>query len=115
MQDAASMMFIAYVDEDQPVGLVRFALQNHSATVSVSIAAEFRGRGVGSRVISKACQALFAAHPVTKIHAYIKPDNIASRKVFAKAGFMREPDVPYQGTTAVMMTIEREKTALLAN
>jgi RimJ/RimL family protein N-acetyltransferase len=104
IQDPACVMFLA-------LGLVRFDMQNHSAMVSVSIAAEFRGQGWGSRLISKACKAFFAARPGGRVNAYIKQDNIASQNAFARAGFSREPDVPYQGETAVMMSLHRENIA----
>jgi RimJ/RimL family protein N-acetyltransferase len=109
IQDPACLMFIALLDGGEPMGLVRFDMQGHSAVVSVSIAAEFRGRGLGGRLIRKACEAFFAARPIARVNAYIKKDNVASQKVFARAGFSREPDVPYQGDTAVMMSLSREK------
>jgi spore coat polysaccharide biosynthesis protein SpsF len=108
IHDPACVMFLALLDEAHPLGLVRFDMQRHSASVSVSIAAEFRGRGWGGRLISKACQALLAARPVARVNAYIKRDNVASQHAFARAGFRREPDVLYQGETAVMMSLRRE-------
>jgi UDP-2,4-diacetamido-2,4,6-trideoxy-beta-L-altropyranose hydrolase len=111
LQDPACLMFIALLDDGQPLGVVRFDMQRHSATVSVSIAAEFRGRGVGGRLIRKACEALLAIRPISRVNAYIKKDNVASQHVFAKAGFSRESDVPYQGELAVMMSVSREKIA----
>jgi UDP-2,4-diacetamido-2,4,6-trideoxy-beta-L-altropyranose hydrolase len=108
LQDPACLMLLAFLDGGRPLGLARFDMQSHSAVVSVSIAAEFRGRGWGGRVIRKACEAFFAARPVARVNAYIKKDNVASQHAFAKAGFSREPDVPYQGDTAVMMSLRRE-------
>jgi RimJ/RimL family protein N-acetyltransferase len=104
-------MFLAFLDGERPLGLARFDMQSHSATVSVSIDAEFRGQGWGARLIRKACEAFFAACPVARVKAYIKPDNVASQKAFAKAGFSRQPDVLLQGDTAVMMSVSREKIA----
>lgn len=109
IQDPACLMFLALLDGERPLGLGRFDLQDHSAIVSVSIAAEFRGQDWGGRVIRKACEALFAAHPVAKVTAYIKQDNVASQHAFAKAGFSREPDVLYQGDSAVMMSLSKDK------
>jgi UDP-2,4-diacetamido-2,4,6-trideoxy-beta-L-altropyranose hydrolase len=111
IQDPACVMFLALLDGEQPLGLARFDMQSHSASVSVSIAAEFRTRGWGGRLIRKACEAFFAARPVARVNAYIKQDNVASQHAFAKAGFSREPDVPYQGETAVMMSLRRENIA----
>ena len=109
IQDPACLMFLALLDGGRPLGLARFDMQGHTAIVSVSIAAEFRGQGWGGRMIRKACEALFAARPVAKVNACIKKDNVASQHAFAKAGFSREPDVPYQGDSAVMMSLSREK------
>jgi UDP-2,4-diacetamido-2,4,6-trideoxy-beta-L-altropyranose hydrolase len=111
IQDPACLMFLAFVDGRRPLGLARFDIQSHSAMVSVSIAAEWRGQGWGGRVIRKACEAIFAARPVARVNAYIKQDNIASQSAFANAGFSREPDVPYAGETAVMMSLRRENIA----
>jgi UDP-2,4-diacetamido-2,4,6-trideoxy-beta-L-altropyranose hydrolase len=108
LRDPACLMFLAFLDGGRPLGLARFDMQRHSAIVSVSIAAEFRGRGWGGRLIRKACEAFFVARPVARINAYIKKDNIASQNAFAKAGFSREPDVLYQGDIAVMMSLSRE-------
>jgi RimJ/RimL family protein N-acetyltransferase len=79
IQDPACLLFLALLDGERPLGLVRFDLQGHSAIVSVSIGAEFRGQGWGGTVIRKACEALFAARPVAKVNACIKKDNIASQ------------------------------------
>jgi UDP-2,4-diacetamido-2,4,6-trideoxy-beta-L-altropyranose hydrolase len=111
IQDPACLMFLAFLDGGRPLGLARFDIQGHSAIVSVSIAAELRGRGWGARVIRKACEAFFAARPVARVNAYIKQDNVASQNAFAKAGFRREPDVPYAGDTAVLMSLHRENIA----
>jgi RimJ/RimL family protein N-acetyltransferase len=111
LQAPACVMFLALLDGGRPLGLARFDMQGHSAIVSVSIDAEFRGQGWGGRVISKACEAFFAARPVARVNAYIKKDNVASQHAFAKAGFSREPDVLYQGDTALMMSLSREKIA----
>jgi UDP-2,4-diacetamido-2,4,6-trideoxy-beta-L-altropyranose hydrolase len=109
IQDPACLLFLALLDGERPLGLARFDMQGHSATVSVSIAAEFRGQGWGGRMIRKACEAVFTARPVAKVNAYIKQDNVASQHAFAKAGFSRESDVSYQGDTAVMMSLSRGK------
>jgi UDP-2,4-diacetamido-2,4,6-trideoxy-beta-L-altropyranose hydrolase len=111
VRDPACVMFMAVLGGGRPLGLARFDIQNHSAIVSVSIAAEFRGRGLGSGVIRMACETFFAARPVTQVNAYIKQDNVASQHVFAKAGFTRKPDVPYQEETAVMMSLSRQDIA----
>ena len=111
LQDPACLMFLAFLDGGRPLGLARFDMQNHSAMVSVNIAAEFRGRGWGGRVIRKACEAFFAARPVARVNAYIKKDNVASQHAFAKAGFSHETDVPYAGDTAVLMSLRRGKIA----
>jgi UDP-2,4-diacetamido-2,4,6-trideoxy-beta-L-altropyranose hydrolase len=108
IQDPACVMFLAFLNGGPPLGLARFNMQGHSAMMSVSLAAEFRGRGWGSRLISRACEAFFVAHPVTRVNAYIKQDNVASQHAFAKAGFSREPDVPCQGEMAVMMSLRKE-------
>jgi UDP-2,4-diacetamido-2,4,6-trideoxy-beta-L-altropyranose hydrolase len=55
--------------------------------LDVSVAREFRGAGVGSRLIDLAVGEIFASTGMSRVHAYILPQNAGSRRAFENAGF----------------------------
>lgn len=75
-----------YVVEDNNgkfIAQVRFDKKNGENIISVSIAKAFRGKGLGAKII-KECSEKSNLSP---IYAYVKKDNIASKKVFIKANY----------------------------
>jgi len=87
LRDPQSVLYVGETDAQAPVGQVRFQRQGESATLSVSVAPEFRGAGWGAALISFSIRALIRAHPVSRIDAQIKPENEASIRLFRKSGF----------------------------
>lgn len=79
-------LYIA-MDGARPAGYVRYQLDGPRAVVSVSLARAYRGRGYGSRIIAAGSDELFATTGVTRIDAYVKPENVASLRAFRSAGF----------------------------
>lgn len=71
----------------RPIGQVRFACDGDVATISVSLAPEYRGQGWGASLIGRASRRLLAQGPVRTIVALIRQDNGASRRAFALAGY----------------------------
>jgi UDP-2,4-diacetamido-2,4,6-trideoxy-beta-L-altropyranose hydrolase len=63
--------------------------ENGHGEIDVSVAREFRGQGIGSRLIDLAARGLFASAAVSAIHAYILPKNVASQRAFEMCGFRR--------------------------
>ena len=72
-----------------PIGQVRFDMTSpHEAAISIVIAPEWRGKGLGGKIIREGIALFRSEHPeIYTIIAFIKPDNIPSRKVFAGCGF----------------------------
>src|SRR6266849_8648348 len=87
MASSNCIMYIAVSDDNTPIGQVRYDRDGDEATISVSLARQFRGQGYGSCLLQKAAQQLFTSAPVQTLHAYVKQDNVASARAFAKAGF----------------------------
>jgi UDP-2,4-diacetamido-2,4,6-trideoxy-beta-L-altropyranose hydrolase len=87
LKDPNCELFIAVDASDRPLGQVRFELADREAIVSVSVDRRHRKKGYGQRIIERACQRLFDKRKVTLIHAYLRPENRASRRLFDKAGF----------------------------
>lgn len=80
--------YLALDSKDAPVGQVRFDVTEPGvAEIDVSIAADFRGAGYGSALLRLAAKRLFRESSITTIRALIKLQNLASARVFEKAGF----------------------------
>lgn len=78
----------------EPLGVVRLdALQDlpTACVVSINVAPQARGRGVGGRALAAATEAAIKLGFDT-IDAYIRPSNVASVRAFEKAGYkLSEP------------------------
>lgn len=109
LSDASCHFYIAVDEQDTPLGQVRFDVDENEAVISVSIDPAFRGRGYAAAMIANACRSLSHRDLVRRIHAYIKPENVASRRTFAKAGFAEIGTTTRPGCCAVHLVFEQEK------
>ena len=79
---------------DNLAGVIRFdKLENTDQTydVSINVAPNNRGKGVGKRLLSKALERFLQdATDANTIIAVIKKENIASTRTFLSAGFQEE-------------------------
>ena len=66
---------------------MRYDITHKEATISVAVSQPFRGCGYGRQVILLGCQKIGQYSGIEKINAYVKPNNLASLKVFLKCGF----------------------------
>lgn len=55
------------------------------------ISPEVEGRGFMTESVTSLCERLFENTPVDRIMCEIRPDNIPSRRVAAKCGFLQDP------------------------
>lgn len=86
----ARLILIAEID-GQSAGMVRYDKDGETAEVSINIAPEARGHGMGARLLSGSISALSSHWPdVETIVARIRPDNAASLRAFANAGYAHE-------------------------
>jgi UDP-2,4-diacetamido-2,4,6-trideoxy-beta-L-altropyranose hydrolase len=111
LADPDTVFYIALNAEDAPVGQVRFAIEDGVATISVSVAAAYRSEGYGAEAIRLASQQLFYETDIGLIHAYIKHDNPASARAFAKAGYTDAGGAQIQEHEAYHMTLKRDDDA----
>ena len=74
---------------------------NGQGEIDVSVAREFRGEGAGGRLIDLAVRELFASTAMSRIHAYILPQNIASQRAFENAGFQKAGEEQVKGHRAL--------------
>jgi UDP-2,4-diacetamido-2,4,6-trideoxy-beta-L-altropyranose hydrolase len=72
------------------IGQARSQKHKNEATVSISIQAEFRGLGYGTRIVSEISKAILNENDVSRINALIKPSNKSSINAFQKAGYLKK-------------------------
>jgi spore coat polysaccharide biosynthesis predicted glycosyltransferase SpsG/RimJ/RimL family protein N-acetyltransferase len=88
LQNENYLFLLFFSGEQEFVGQVRFNIENDEATVSISIAKDFRGKRLSSQMLILSCRELFHKFcSVNKIKAIIKIENSSSVKGFEKAGF----------------------------
>lgn len=82
-----STMMLLFLSEEKPVGQVRIERSGPTAVIGISIAAEFRGKGLASEMLRTTAELYIKEHPDTAIDAFIKEENQSSINAFQKAGF----------------------------
>jgi len=108
LADSNCRLYILIDQGDQSMGFVRFDLRDGGCgEVSLSIAADRRGRGYGSEALRLACERFFAEVDTAVIVAHIKPDNTPSVRTFERAGFKHEGTTQVAGHDAVRMTMSQ--------
>ena len=78
--------YVAQTPDGDFAAQIRFNKEDEGFVISVSIDKNFRGKGLGAKIIEAATKKL-NNYPVI---AYVKTDNIPSQKSFIKAGY--KPD-----------------------
>lgn len=102
IHDPNCFFFIALDEEDKPVGQVRFdANHNDEAEIDVSIDRSKRGLGYGSLLVSMAVEEIFRVTSLRAVHAFVKPENTASIRVFEKSKFKKVGIETVGGNTAI--------------
>jgi uncharacterized SAM-binding protein YcdF (DUF218 family)/L-amino acid N-acyltransferase YncA len=89
LDDPDRAFFIGMAD-GQEIGFVRLDRCGPEATVSIALAPEARGRRLARPFLSSALDG--CPWPVTHIKAVVRPENAASRALFAGAGFRLRTD-----------------------
>jgi UDP-2,4-diacetamido-2,4,6-trideoxy-beta-L-altropyranose hydrolase len=85
-----------------PVGQIRFEKREVSdADLDVTVDGRLRGLGFGGRLIDLGANWAFQESGLTRLNAFVKPENVASAKAFERAGFKRQETVTIKGQTAL--------------
>jgi UDP-2,4-diacetamido-2,4,6-trideoxy-beta-L-altropyranose hydrolase len=98
LADPNHLFFIATNGNKNPLGQIRYSVEGKNATVSFSIAQEYRNLGYGSKVLRVAALKLFYETEVEDILAFVKADNSVSFKTFQNAGFKKIEELSLHGT-----------------
>lgn len=79
----------------QPVGLIRFQIEDDQATLSYLLDAAYRGRGLAASLLLAGTRAVILAFPgLRQIVGYVQQSNVASIKAFQRAGYTITVDLP---------------------
>jgi UDP-2,4-diacetamido-2,4,6-trideoxy-beta-L-altropyranose hydrolase len=85
---ANCVLLVIETEEGVPLATVRFDRTDAAWNINYSLAAEYRGRGLGPRIVELALEALLREHPgPTCIQAQVRATNEPSRRVFRRLGF----------------------------
>jgi UDP-2,4-diacetamido-2,4,6-trideoxy-beta-L-altropyranose hydrolase len=90
LSDEQSLLLVAEDESGDSIGQIRFDMRGQDAELHISLAKEKRGAGLAVSAVNAAVVELFARRQCERVHAYVKPENIASQRVFEKAGFTVE-------------------------
>ena len=90
MKDQNCRQYI-YMHQGMETGQIRLIACGESAEISYSICPKKRGQGHGNRILELICEQAKRDFPeIMKLEGKVKPENMASRKAFVKAGFWEE-------------------------
>ncbi|MGY3616560.1 UDP-2,4-diacetamido-2,4,6-trideoxy-beta-L-altropyranose hydrolase [Bradyrhizobium sp. USDA 10063] len=88
LTDPNTLIFIVEAD-GRPCGNVRFHIElTGTAVVSIAMARNIRGRGYGANTLALACQEAFRQRFCERVEARVRPENLASQRIFLKCGFV---------------------------
>lgn len=88
LSDASTALYVAEAAGER-VGVVRFDLAGDDSTISVALAPEHRGKGLGREIIACGTRTALQSGTVTRVIALIRPDNAGSVRAFLAAGYVR--------------------------
>jgi|TARA_B110000090_G_C13360838_1_gene438342 UDP-2,4-diacetamido-2,4,6-trideoxy-beta-L-altropyranose hydrolase len=75
------------------IAVVRFDVSSTRALVSINLSPEMRGKGISKQCLSESIENFKNEFPqVVALDAEIKPENIASQRVFKSVGFVNVRD-----------------------
>jgi len=90
-----STVLVMACDDRELAGYVRFDLDDETATVSIALAAQYRGVGLGGAVLEGAIDRLIHEHDrITTLIAVVRSENRGSRAMFARADFSPRGQLP---------------------
>ncbi len=91
MQCEGTRIYVAQDGQGNYVGQIRFERIEDHAVVGFSIDKAFRGKGLGTAMLNKGCEAIFAEWKDTAfVLCKVKRHNERSRRACIKANFVEE-------------------------
>ncbi len=103
----ASATSVLYVIErmSEPIGQVRFDIDDATANISYSLDRKFRSKGLGQLLLKRGINSFRNEYPeITDITGFVKANNIASRKAFQNLNFHEDETTTYENTFKYTMS-----------
>tara|TARA_B110000977_G_C10858403_1_gene408711 strand:- start:307 stop:765 length:459 start_codon:yes stop_codon:yes gene_type:complete len=77
------------INDSKKIAVVCFDISSRRALVAINLSPEMRGKGISKQCLSKSIENFKNGFPqVVALDAEIKPENIASQRVFKSIGFV---------------------------
>jgi RimJ/RimL family protein N-acetyltransferase len=77
-----------YSISEKPAGQIRLRITEKKAVISYSVAHDFRGKGLGTWMLTHISILTRVAHPqVRQLEGWVKKNNVASLKAFQSGGY----------------------------
>jgi len=108
INDPQTAFYMIKSQEDTLVGVVRFDIdEGQTYRISISLAADYRGKGLGKQIIENATSQVMREKNIQTINAYIKEDNLSSFKSFEKAGYVHAGNTMKHDIVCKVMKYEK--------
>ncbi len=99
--------FIGHDADGVPIGMIRFDEQADHVLVSVNMAPESRGKGLGGLLVRRGTKLVANYYLHWPIVAWILPENPVSKRVFEKAGYRDTGLTEYAGRPAHRLVFQK--------
>jgi UDP-2,4-diacetamido-2,4,6-trideoxy-beta-L-altropyranose hydrolase len=106
--DPECRIYVASPVGSAPIGQIRFERADAGVVVGVSVAAECRGRGFAAALIAAGVEQARRELPAARIVAYVRHDNVRSRRAFLDAGFAPDAAATGPEDSDVLVNAEAE-------
>jgi UDP-2,4-diacetamido-2,4,6-trideoxy-beta-L-altropyranose hydrolase len=107
LTDPQTILYTAVSRSGDPMGMVRYQVDGTHAILSINLGAQFRGKGLGRRLLFLAMEELFHTSAVTAIDAFVRISNEPSVRLFEGAGFRSLGIETVHGDQAIHYVLDR--------
>jgi RimJ/RimL family protein N-acetyltransferase len=96
-----NVIILKAVVNNELAGQVRLDLEDNDALIGVSVDEKFRGEGIASKLLQAAIAKIESNGRIKTISAFVKPENLASIRLFEKNGFVFDREDEVLGNNAL--------------
>ena len=86
LSEEQATLYVALLGEES-IGVIRFEAAHDEALISVALAPNKQGKGLGRRLISLGTERTLKGEHIKRVVAYIRPANHGSIRAFEAAGY----------------------------
>jgi len=107
LTDPQTVLYTALGRSGDALGMVRYQMDGTHAILSINLGAQFRGKGLGRKLLFLATEELFQTSSVSAIDAFVRLSNEPSVRLFEGAGFRSLGVETVHGDQALHYTLDR--------